>query len=296
MIHYTMNIRQTMLHLSGGLLLLLTPACTSEVDLEGGQPLEVTAEIVSSLSTRAVDATNYDKSSFSTDDEIQINGGSQTVTYRKDATNGWIQKTAGSSLTVSGSSTASSFSASYPAAFTFILQDQKSYENFWQSNKLEAKGGSNVTLSSNKVNFTFMPVAAKITISINYASSGGATTKYRNVTATLAGNGIRTGASSSETIEMLHTGDNAAASDKHTFVCILRPGANMRFKLSVSRTLDGASSPEATQQTFTQPAYTFGASKNYVYNFTSSDELILTSVEVMGFTETTVPDNPISAT
>ena len=191
---------------------------------------------------------------------------------------------------------ASSFSASYPAAFTFILQDQKSYENFWQSNKLEAKGGSNVTLSSNKVNFTFMPVAAKITISINYASSGGATTKYRNVTATLAGNGIRTGASSSETIEMLHTGDNAAASDKHTFVCILRPGANMSFKLSVSRTLDGASSPEATQQTFTQPAYTFGASKNYVYNFTSSDELILTSVEVMGFTETTVPDNPISAT
>ena len=288
MIHYTMNIRQTMLHLSGGLLLLLTPACTSEVDLEGGQPLEVTAEIVSSLSTRAVDATNYDKSSFSTDDEIQINGGSQTVTYRKDATNGWIPKTAGSSLTVS--------SASYPAAFTFILQDQKSYENFWQSNKLEAKGGSNVTLSSNKVNFTFMPVAAKITISINYASSGGATTKYRNVTATLAGNGIRTGASSSETIEMLHTGDNAAASDKHTFVCILRPGANMSFKLSVSRTLDGASSPEATQQTFTQPAYTFGASKNYVYNFTSSDELILTSVEVMGFTETTVPDNPISAT
>ena len=282
-----MNIRQTMLHLSGGLLLLLTPACTSEVDLEGGQPLEVTAEIVSSLSTRAVDATNYDKSSFSTDDEIQINGGSQTVTYRKDATNGWIPKTAGSSLTVSGSST---------AAFTFILQDQKSYENFWQSNKLEAKGGSNVTLSSNKVNFTFMPVAAKITISINYASSGGATTKYRNVTATLAGNGIRTGASSSETIEMLHTGDNAAASDKHTFVCILRPGANMSFKLSVSRTLDGASSPEATQQTFTQPAYTFGASKNYVYNFTSSDELILTSVEVMGFTETTVPDNPISAT
>ncbi len=279
MIHYTMNIRQTMLHLSGGLLLLLTPACTSEVDLEGGQPLEVTAEIVSSLSTRAVDATNYDKSSFSTDDEIQINGGSQTVTYRKDATNGWIPKTAGSSLTVSGSSTASSFSASYPAAFTFILQD-----------------GSNVTLSSNKVNFTFMPVAAKITISINYASSGGATTKYRNVTATLAGNGIRTGASSSETIEMLHTGDNAAASDKHTFVCILRPGANMSFKLSVSRTLDGASSPEATQQTFTQPAYTFGASKNYVYNFTSSDELILTSVEVMGFTETTVPDNPISAT
>ena len=191
MIHYTMNIRQTMLHLSGGLLLLLAPACTSEVDLEGGQPLEVTAEIVSSLSTRAVDATNYDKSSFSTDDEIQINGGSQTVTYRKDATNGWIPKTAGSSLTVSGSSTASSFSASYPAAFTFILQDQKSYENFWQSNKLEAKGGSNVTLSSNKVNFTFMPVAAKITISINYASSGGATTKYKNVTATLAGNGIR---------------------------------------------------------------------------------------------------------
>lgn len=294
MIHYTRNIRQTMLHLSGGLLLLLAPACTSEVDLEGGQPLEVTAEIVSSLSTRAVDATNYDKSSFDTNDEIQIYDGSQTVTYRKDATNGWIPKTAGSSLTVSGSSTASSFSASYPAAFTFILQDQKSYENFWQSNKLEAKGGSNVTLSSNKVNFTFMPVAAKITISINYASSGGATTKYKDVTATLTGNGIRTGASS-ETIEMLHTGDNTVASDKHTFVCIL-PGANISFTLSVSRTLDGSSTPEVTPQTFTQQAYTFAASKNYVYNFTSSDELILTSVEVMGFTETTVPDNPVSAT
>ena len=59
----------------------------------------------------------------------------------------------------------------------------------------------------------------------------------------------------------------------------------MSFKLSVSRTLDGASSPEATQQTFYSiSTLHFGASKNYVYNFTSSDELILTSVEVMGFT------------
>lgn len=292
----TNNTQRWIPCMAGSLLLLLLPACTSEADLEESRPLVVTAEIApTSPSTRAIDATNYDKRNFEVGDEIQINNGSTSVDYRKDATNDWVSTT-NPGLKVTAESSASTFSASYPKGFTSILQDQKSYQNFWQSNKLEAKGGSNVTLSNNKVNFTFLPVAVKITISIDYTSSEGVL-KYKNVTTTLTGNGIQTGASSSsETIEMLHTGDNAVASDKHTFVCILYPGT-WSFTLSVSRTPESSTTPESTPQTFTQSSYPFVAARNYVYNFTSSDELILNKVEVQDFeTSTDVPKDPVSAT
>lgn len=283
------NIQQMMFRLAGGFLLLLAPACVSEVDINEKQPLVVTAEIASAYpSTRAIDATNFDKRSFEVGDEIQISDGSQTVKYQNDETNGWIPSSSGG-LTIPASST---FSASYPEAFARILEAQDlSYENFWKSNKLEATG-PNVTLTNNRVNFIFKPVAAKITISINYTSSGGgAVTKYRDVTATLVGSGIRTG-SSSEKIKMLRTSTNEL-SDKHAFVCILHPGEKS-FKLTVSRT-DNLSS--TTTQTFTQTSFKFEAATNYVYNFTSSDELILNSVTVEGFSDSPdVPQDPVSAT
>lgn len=285
---------------AGSLLLLLLPACTSEADLEGSQPLVVTAEIAStSPSTRAIDATNYDKRIFEEGDEIQISDGSKSVDYKKDKTNGWVPTTTGSGLKVTASSSASTFSASYPKGFTSILKEQdQSYENFWKSNKLEATGTTNVKLTNNQVNFTFMPVASKITISINYKSSGSSTTKYKDVTATLTGGttcGIRTGGSSSEVINMLRTSENEA-SDKHSFVCILYPGT-WSFTLSVSRTPENSSTPESQEQTFTQSSYSFVAVKNYVYNFTSSDELILNKVEVEDFKAATeVPKDPVSAT
>lgn len=283
---------------AGSLLLLLLPACTSEADLEGSQPLVVTAEIAStSPSTRAIGATNYDKRIFEEGDEIQISDGSKSVDYKKDKTNGWVPTTTGSGLKVT--TPASTFSASYPKGFTSILEEQdQSYENFWKSNKLEAKGTTNVKLTNNQVNFTFMPVASKITISINYKSSGSSTTKYKDVTTTLTGGttcGIRTGGSSSEVINMLRTSENVA-SDKHSFVCILYPGT-WSFTLSVSRTPENSSTPESQEQTFTQPSYSFVAAKNYVYNFTSSDELILNKVEVEDFEAATdVPNDPVSAT
>lgn len=285
--------------MAGSLLLLLLPACTSEVDLEESRPLVVTAEIASiSPATRAVDATNYDKRIFEVGDEIQISDGSKSVDYRKDETNDWVPTTS-SGLKVTAESSASTFSASYPKGFTSILKDQDlSYENFWKSNKLEAKGTTNVKLTNNQVDFTFMPVASKITISINYKSSGSSTTKYKNVTATLTGEnacGIRTGGSSSEVIKMLRTSGDGA-SDKHSFVCILYPGT-WSFKLSVSRTLENSDTPEDTEQKFEQSSHTFVAAKNYVYNFTSSDELILNKVEVLDFkTSTDVPKDPVSAT
>lgn len=286
---------------AGSLLLLLLPACTSEADLEGSQPLVVTAEIAStSPSTRSIGATNYDKRIFEEGDEIQISdGSSKSVDYKKDVTNGWVPTTTSLGLKVTASSSASSFSASYPKDFSSILEKQdQSYENFWKSNKLEAKGTTNVKLTNNQVNFTFMPVASKITISINYKSSGSSTTKYKDVTATLTGGttcGIRTGGSSSEVINMLRTSENEA-SDKHSFVCILYPGT-WSFTLSVSRTPENSSTPESKEQTFTQPSYSFVAAKNYVYNFTSSDELILNKVEVEDFKAATdVPNDPVSAT
>lgn len=289
------NIQQMMFRLAGGFLLLLAPACVSEVDINEKQPLVVTAEIASAYpSTRAIDATNFDKRSFEVDDEILISDGSQTVKYRNDKTNGWIPSPSGTGLTISASST---FSASYPEAFPEALAEileaqDESYENFWKSNKLEATG-SNVTLTNNRVNFIFKPVAAKITISINYTSSGGgAATKYKDVTATLVGNGIRTGSSSSEKIKMLRTSTNEL-SDKHAFVCILHPGAKS-FTLTVSR-VDNSSS--TTTQTFNQTSFKFEAATNYVYNFTSSDELILNSVTVEGFSDSSdVPQDPVSAT
>lgn len=287
------NIQQMMFRLAGGFLLLLAPACVSEVDVNEKQPLVVTAEIASaSPSTRAIDATNFDKRSFEVDDEIRISDGSQTVKYRNDAMNGWIPSSSGTGLTIPASS---AFSASYPEDFTEILEAQStSYENFWKSNKLEATG-PDVTLTNNRVNFVFKPVAAKITISINYTSSGGsATTKYKDVTATLAGNGIRTGNSSSETIKMLRTSANTA-SDKHAFVCILYPGSKS-FELTVSRT-DNSNPPSTSTQTFSQGTFTFEAATNYVYNFTSSNELILNSVTVEGFSDSSdVPQDPVSAT
>lgn len=284
------NIQQMMFRLAGGFLLLLAPACVSEVDINEKQPLVVTAEIASAYpSTRTIDATNFDKRSFEVDDEIQISDGSNSVKYRNDGTNGWIPSSSGG-LTIPASST---FSASYPEAFAEILEAQdESYENFWKSNKLEATG-PNVTLTNNRVNFIFKPVAAKITISINYTSSGGgAVTKYRDVTATLVGSDIRTGSSSSQTIKMLRTSTNEL-SDKHAFVCILHPGTKS-FKLTVSRT-DNSSS--TTTQTFEQTSFKFDAATNYVYNFTSSDELILNSVTVEGFSDSSdVPQDPVSAT
>lgn len=283
---------------AGSLLLLLLPACTSEADLEGSQPLVVTAEIAStSPSTRSIGATNYDKRIFEEGDEIQISdGSSKSVDYKKDVTNGWVPTT-GSGLKVPASPSASTFSASYPKGFSFILEEQdKPYENFWKSNKLEAKGTTNVKLTNNQVNFTFMPVASKITISINYKSSGSSTTKYKDVTATLTGGttcGIRTGGSSPEVINMLRTSENVA-SDKHSFVCILYPGT-WSFTLKVSCTNESSNTKE--EKTFTQSSYSFVAAKNYVYNFTSSDELILNKVEVEDFKAATeVPKDPVSAT
>lgn len=285
------NIQQMMFRLAGGFLLLLAPACVSEVDINEKQPLVVTAEIASAYpSTRVIGATNFDKRSFEVDDEIQISDGSKNVKYRNDETNGWIPSLSGTGLTIPASST---FSASYPEAFAEILEAQDaSYENFWKSNKLEATG-LNVTLTNNRVNFIFKPVAAKITISINYTSSGGGVaTKYKDVTATLVGNGIRTGSSSSQTIKMLRTSTNEL-SDKHAFVCILHPGEKS-FKLTVSRT-DNSSS--TTTQTFNQTSFKFEAATNHVYNFTSSDELILNSVTVEGFSDSLdVPQDPVSAT
>lgn len=67
--------------------------------------------------------------------------------------------------------------------------------------------------------------------------------------------------------------------------------------MSVSRTPENSSTPESQEQTFTQPSYSFVAAKNYVYNFTSSDELILNKVEVEDFEAATdVPNDPVSAT
>lgn len=82
-----------MLHLSGGLLLLLAPACTSEVDLEGWTALggDGGDRFFSVYPCRQTLRTMI-RVSFSTDDEIQINGGSQTVTYRKEPRTGGFRK------------------------------------------------------------------------------------------------------------------------------------------------------------------------------------------------------------
>ena len=241
---------------------LLLPGCSGSEDALL-LPLEVSAEVATGV-TRAVTEANYDKSSFELGDEISVSlKNSVSPTTYKKGNSGWLPSSGGEGLITTGNQT---YVATYPTTFSGILEDQRSMQNFWQSNQLK----SEATATANKVTFSFMPVAAKITIVVSHNADN--TAEW----ATVSGPGIRTGGSSSEDIKLLITsGDNKRM---HSYIGIIYPGTGRTYKITI-QDVGASGSKSYTQST----AIELKAGYNYRYNFSETNDLILTSVTVTPF-------------
>lgn len=268
----------------GSLMLMLT-ACSSESSIDGGgeeKDLVVSAEIVSSgIDSKAL-SEDYDKRAFKEDDQIKISrtGSAKAVNYTKTGTR-WMPTDG--SMTIDG--TEQTFTAIYPHNFSTILEDQTDSgandgTNFRQSNQLK----SDVTTASNYVAFRFAPAFAKITVSVDYNTS-----ERQGVTASIEGTGLRTG-SGTETINLLRTSQDGLK-QRHTFTCILYPGQR-GFKLTVTGQIsaDGSGGTTTDEQTYKQANKTFASGYNYIYNFTSSNNLILNGITVEPFSGGNIND------
>lgn len=263
----------------GSLMLMLT-ACSSESSVDGGgeeKDLVVSAEIVSSgIDSKAL-SEDYDKRAFEEGDQIKISR-TKSITpaiYTKTG-NRWIPTVV--SMTIDG--TPHTFTAIYPHDFSTILEDQNDSgkntgTNFRQSNQLK----SDVTTASNYVAFRFIPAFAKITVSVDYNTS-----ERQGVTASIEGTGLRTG-SGSETINLLRTSQDGLK-QRHTFTCILYPGQR-RFTLTVTGQTDAG---KQDIKTFVQSEKKFESGYNYIYNFTSSNNLILNGITVESFSGGDIKD------
>lgn len=265
----------------GSLMLMLT-ACSSESSIDGGgeeKDLVVSAEIVSSgIDSKSLSA-DYDKRAFKDEDQIKISrtGDATTVNYTKTGTR-WMPTA--SSMTINGIE--QTFTAIYPHNFSTIQEDQTDSgandgTNFLQSNQLK----SEVTTASNYVAFRFAPAFAKITVSVDYNTS-----EREGVTASIEGTGLRTGSDiGTETINLLRTSQDGLK-QRHTFTCILYPGQR-RFTLTVTGQTDAG---KQDIKTFVQSEKKFESGYNYIYNFTSSNNLILNGITVESFSGGDIKD------
>lgn len=270
----------------GSLMLMLT-ACSSESSVDGGgeeKDLVVSAEIVSSgIDSKAL-SEDYDKRAFKEGDQIKISrtNSKTPVNYTKTG-NRWIPTVV--SMTIDGNP--QTFTAIYPHDFSTILEDQKDSgkntgTNFRQSNQLK----SDVTTASNYVAFRFAPAFAKITVSVDYNTS-----VRQGVTASIEGTGLRTGSDiDTETINLLRTSQDGLK-QRHTFTCILYPGQR-EFTLTVTGQIsaNGSGSTTTDEQTYKQANKTFASGYNYIYNFTSSNNLILNGITVEPFSGGNIND------
>lgn len=281
-------MKHTIIQTSGiiALSVLLFASCSGETPVDGdaGQELVVSADIIpSGIDSKAPVGTltnGTDKQSFAEDDKIKItqsdNGDSKDAYYLLKSTK-WLPETDG--LTTDGNT--HTYTAIYPFDFINIVENQDAVEsgsadNFAKSDKLEAVVSGT---TSNYIPFKFKHAFTKITISVAYKDDS----KRKDVTAQLAGNGIRTNGADSETIKMLRTSLNAEAAMNHTFICILYPGETRGFVLTVN----GKTSMDvdAAAEIYTQKPSNFETGRNYIYNFSSNDNLILNSVTVKEFNE-----------
>lgn len=274
--------KNRILSVSGAALCLFFPvllaACSQEDALP--RPLEVSAE-VGNPATRATDAhaDDYDKREFVAGDVIRITDGTKSANYQRvvtGTTGTWQPASGQTALTTTGSET---FTASYPTAFTQILTDQSTATNFWQSNRLTAKG----VLDGNKATFSFAPAAAKVTLVVKYGNSD--SDKKLPGTASLTGTGIATDVSTSETINAYGASAAGTSAQQHTYVAIVKPGSRT-FVIKVKAGDTGETEKSYTEKT----AHTLKAGYNYQYNFTSTNELILNGITVERFVETTETD------
>ncbi len=243
-------------------------SCTQQED-DAPRMLEVSAEIAPQTTTRTTESTvsssDYDKLTFDNTDEILIQKNSETaVTYTK-GTNTWKPKDANTFITTTSSSDL--FTASYPTGYTGILQDQNTFAGFWKSKKLTSTG----ELNGNKVTFSFTPAVAKISVVVSYGDV------QNSVTASVAGTAIR-GGSGSETINLLQT-SVSTNKKRYSFAGIIEPGNSRTYIITLVADVDGTKSHNQST------SLTMKAGYNYQYTFTSTNELILTGVTVLPFSE-----------
>lgn len=274
--------KNRILSVSGAALCLFFPvllaACSQEDALP--RPLEVSAE-VGSPATRAADAhaDDYDKREFVAGDVIRITDGTKTADYQRvvtGTTGTWQPASGQTALTTTGSET---FTASYPTAFTRILTDQSTATKFWKSNRLTATG----VLDGNKATFSFAPEAAKVTLVVKYGNND--SDKKLPGTASLEGTGIATDVSTSETINAYGASAAGTSAQQHMYVAIVKPGSRT-FVIKVKAGDSGETEKKYTEKA----AHTLKAGYNYQYNFTSTNELILSGITVERFVETTEQD------
>lgn len=268
--------------------LLLSLTCCDRAASLPALPLEVSAEIAGTHTRATIDASNYDKKDrFKNGDLIKIRKStaeeSTAITYiKKD--NGWAPNVENSQLTTTGKE---EFFASYPTEFSAILSDQTSYGSFWKSNQLTATA----TATANRVDFTFAPAAARITIIVRYEADNKA------VSATVTGSNVCTEIGKTGELKLLCT-DNELR--RHTYTGIINlitPTESFPYTISVTTTVaDQTETKTYTDKGKGDPPITFQAGYEYQYTFTTTTELILSSVTVKEFISTGEPTDIGSAT
>lgn len=247
---------------------LYLPACTSgEEEIGEGRPLEVMAEISSTFTTRADDPhkVDYDKSKFANGDLIKISkkgGGSTSANYQYSVASSYWQLADKTSLTTTGNET---FEAVFPSDFNGILTDQTTYTNFWKSNKLVSQQKA----TGNLVNFKFAPAFSKVTIIVEYTSTPNQYTPKSSV----MGNDIISASGGSQTINLLYLGNEG---NTYTYTGIINTATTT---ITITAPMQNGNSGS-----FTDVQRTFVPAQNYIYNFTSSNSLILNGVTVKDFT------------
>ncbi len=274
------------------LLWLSLVGCDRTDSLQPALPLEVSAEIAGAhtrVETTDEHATDYDKrTNFVVGDEININKGTEStndaVLYTKNA-KGWAPVTGSNSITTTGGET---FFASYPPKFTAILSNQSNYTDFWKSNRLT----STATATANRVNFQFAPAAARITIIVTYAKN----TTNTAVGAKITGTDVCTETDKTGELQLLCTSGEAT---RHTYTGIINPRevtAANPYTISVTSNPGGTGTADVTQS-YTEKGNASGSTTfalqpgyEYQYNFTSTSELILSSVTVKDFESTDETD------
>lgn len=246
---------------------LYLPACTSgEEEIGEGRPLEVMAEISSTFTTRAEDPHkgDYDKSKFVADDQIKISKGSTNAIYQYSETSSyWKLAASQTPLTTTGDET---FEAVFPSDFNGILADQTTYTKFWQSNKLVSEKQA----TGNLVNFQFAPAFAKVTIIVEYTTTPTSYTPKSSV----MGNAIISASGGSQTINLLYLGNEG---NTYTYTGIINT-ATTTTTITITAPMQNGNSGS-----FTDDERTFESAKNYTYNFTSNNNLILNGVTVKDF-------------
>lgn len=256
------------------LLLALAAGCDRAGSLPV-VPLQVSADIAGAHTRADIDknATNYEKkNNFETGDLINIrkdNAAESTAVSYQKGTNGWIPANTANQIKTSGNET---FFASYPPEFTSILSDQSTYTNFWKSNRLT----STAKATANRVKFTFAPAAAKITVIVIYQVDNTA------VSASVAGTNVCTEPSKANSLQLLRTSGDAR---RHTYTGILNTGVTFPYTISVKTKPGGGAEETKTYEEkgtslALQPGY------EYQYTFTTTNELILTSIVVKDFIST----------